>query len=135
MVTGHGNVEMAVDAMKAGAFDFLTKVPPDTKMAVVNIFLAAENIFKLVIGTNSDLTNSSFEKGFRPIVQRLYAGKDQTANRSASSLVSSAADWVDACHQYRHGQQDTNIVAPPMDLAIALVASGADHIRWMVSLA
>ena len=25
MVTGHGNVEMAVDAMKAGAFDFLTK--------------------------------------------------------------------------------------------------------------
>ena len=25
MLTGHGNVEMAVDAMKAGAFDFLTK--------------------------------------------------------------------------------------------------------------
>jgi two-component system, NtrC family, response regulator AtoC len=25
MVTGHGNVEMAVEAMKAGAFDFLTK--------------------------------------------------------------------------------------------------------------
>ncbi len=25
MMTGHGNVEMAVDAMKAGAFDFLTK--------------------------------------------------------------------------------------------------------------
>lgn len=117
------------------AFDFLTKVHPDTKMAVLNIFLAAENVFKLVIGTNSDLAKGSFEKEFRPIVGRLYAVKDQTANRSAGCLVSSASDWVNACHQYRHGQQETEIVAPPMDLAIALVTTGADHIRWMVSLA
>jgi DNA-binding NtrC family response regulator len=35
MVTGHGNVEMAVEAMKVGAFDFLTKPVPLAKLGLL----------------------------------------------------------------------------------------------------
>jgi DNA-binding NtrC family response regulator len=35
MMTGHGNVEMAVEAMKAGAFDFLTKPVALSKLRLV----------------------------------------------------------------------------------------------------
>ena len=34
LLTGHGSIDAAVQAMKAGAFDFLTK-PPDTERGVV----------------------------------------------------------------------------------------------------
>ena len=35
MITGHGNVEMAVEAMKRGAFDFLTKPVPLAKLGLL----------------------------------------------------------------------------------------------------
>jgi len=116
------------------SFDFLTNVHPDRKMAVVNIFLAAENVFMLIAGTGTPLTSASSEREIRPIIQRRYAGLDPTANQSANKVISSFADWVDACHPYRHGQMNPQIVAPPEALAIILVTQGADFIRWLVSL-
>jgi len=35
MITGHGSVELAVDAMKAGAYDFLTKPVPLSKLKLL----------------------------------------------------------------------------------------------------
>lgn len=35
MITGHGTVELAVDAMKAGAYDFLTKPVPLAKLRIL----------------------------------------------------------------------------------------------------
>ncbi len=41
MITGHGNIEMAVEATKKGAFDFVTK-PPDLNRLLITIRNAAE---------------------------------------------------------------------------------------------
>lgn len=129
-----GKFEAARSEVEA-ALDFLTQTRPDPKMAVVNVFMAAENVFKLVAGTETALTKSSITQDLRRLCQKRSADIDPVANRSINSLISSVGDWVDACHPYRHGQKDTGIVAPPIDLAIALVTTGIDHIRWMVSLA
>lgn len=116
------------------AFDCLTQVQPDTKLAVVNVFLAAENLFKIVTNSNKNLTNSEVEKTLRPVIQRSYATASSSAQQSSGQLASSFASWVDACHPYRHGQKDVAITAPPIEIAITLVTAGADFIRWLAGL-
>lgn len=116
------------------AFYFLTQIPPDNKMAVVNAFLAAENVFKIAIGDNKDLANNTVKSYLTTHVQKYYAGKDAATCQSTGRLVSSFASWADACHPYRHGQHDQNVVAPPDEVAISLVTTGADFIRWLVEL-
>ena len=49
MLTGHGNVETAVEAMKLGAYDFISKPPdlnrllPSVRHALENKYLRSEN--------------------------------------------------------------------------------------------
>lgn len=117
------------------AFDCLTDIHRNPKMAVGNIFMAAESVFKLVLGKAINLTSGTVGKELRLLVQRKITEFDQAASQSYNAVVSSFADWVDACHPYRHGQKDPNVVEPPMDLAIVLTTQGADLIRWLVSLA
>jgi hypothetical protein len=117
------------------AFNFLTQACPDTKLAVVNAFLAAENLFKLAIKGNNGLSRGESEKLLKPVVQRLYAGADSATQQASGNLVSSFGSWADACHPYRHGQQDPVVTAPPIEIGIALVTAGADYIRWLAELA
>ena len=42
MLTGHGNVETAVEAMKLGAYDFISK-PPDLNRLLTSVRHALEN--------------------------------------------------------------------------------------------
>tara|TARA_B100001996_G_C18631635_1_gene581999 strand:- start:498 stop:1493 length:996 start_codon:yes stop_codon:yes gene_type:complete len=42
MLTGHGNINTAVDAMKTGAFDFISK-PPDLNRLITSVRNAIEN--------------------------------------------------------------------------------------------
>lgn len=116
------------------AFNYLTAVHPNTKMAVVRIFMAAESVFKVVLSKSINLTSGTVGKEFRHLVHSKIAGCDQATSQSINALISSFAHWVDACHPYRHGQSDPNVIEPLMDLAIVLVTQGADLIRWLVSV-
>ncbi len=116
------------------AFGFLTQVKSDTKMAAVNVFLAAENVFKLVADTKSELDEGEVGRTLSPLVQRIYATKDDATKQASSRLVQSFAKWVNACHPYRHGQSEMELVAPPDEIAITLVTAGADFIRWLAEL-
>lgn len=116
------------------AFGYLTQVNPDTKMATVNTFLAAENVFKLVADTKADLDEGEVNKTLMPLVQKLYASCEDATKQSSSRLVSSFAKWVSACHPYRHGHNELEQVAPPTEIAITLVTTGTDFIRWLVEL-
>ena len=116
------------------AFGYLTQTHPDTKMAAVNTFLAAENVFKLVAETKANLDEGEVGKCLTPLVQKLYASGDDAVKQSSGRLVSSFAKWVSACHPYRHGHGELEHVAPPSEIAITLVTTGTDFIRWLVEL-
>ena len=101
---------------------------------MLNAFLAAESVFKITIAANQDLTSREAGKYLLPLVQKLYADRDDATKQASARLVNSFSSWADACHPYRHGQQDVSVIAPPSEIAITLVTAGVDFIRWLVQL-
>ena len=56
MLTGHGNISTAVEAMKAGAFDFISK-PPDLNRLLTSVRNALE--IKNLVTENIKLKNNN----------------------------------------------------------------------------
>ena len=111
----------------------LEQTPADTKGAIRDTFEAAETLTKLIIGSGKALT-ASFVKGeLEPRLQKLYS-VDPVATMVAARMAQSFADWVDAAHPYRHGQNSEEPVRPPEELAVLLVSQGASFVRWLVDL-
>ncbi|MCK1525619.1 hypothetical protein [Bradyrhizobium sp. 17] len=104
---------------------------PDGKEAIRGVFGAAESIFKLMFPKAVKLTSADIIKNLGSASQSLYAS-DAVAQRAASKMVGSFADWVDACHNYRHEHGVEEPSQPPLDLAIEIVSAGAGFVRWLV---
>ncbi|KJC52194.1 hypothetical protein [Bradyrhizobium sp. LTSP857] len=108
----------------------LSGATPDGKEAIRGVFGAAECIFKLMFPRTAKLISADVAKNLGAASQSLYAS-DPAAQRAASKMVASFADWVDACHNYRHEQGVEDPSQPPLDLAIELVSAGAGFVRWL----
>ena len=50
-------------------------------------------------------------------------------------MSNSLADWVDALHNYRHGQGVPEPVAPSEELAVYVLSSGAAFARQLADFA
>lgn len=109
----------------------LSGATPDGKEAIRGVFGAAEALYRLVFTKAPKLTSADAAKNLGVATQSLYAG-DAVAQRAASKIVSSFADWIDACHNYRHEQGTEDPSQPPLDLAIEMVSAGAGFVRWLV---
>lgn len=88
MITGHGTIESAVDATKAGAYDFLEKpLSIDKVMVTINNALN----FRKLEEENIYLRKKSIEKnsitGTSPTVQKLYGEVMNAAPSDASILI------------------------------------------------
>jgi hypothetical protein len=42
------------------------------------------------------------------------------------------ADWVDACHNYRHEDGIEEPSQPPIELAVELIGVGGSFLRWLI---
>jgi len=109
----------------------LAQAPPDGKAAIRAVFSAAENLFKLI--TSKDRLGAREAEDLRPIIDKLYAA-DATARNSASKMLASLKDWIDAAHFYRHEPGTEDVAQPPLALAVYLVGTGASHLRWLAEL-
>jgi len=69
----------------------------------------------------------------KEIALRTYEA-DQTAHKVVGHLFDGFAEWVDGMHNYRHGQDATEPVAPPLDLAVYIISSGTSFLRWLVEI-
>jgi hypothetical protein len=110
----------------------LSKADIDGKQGIRGLFYAAECVFKLMYD-RPRLAAGDVIKSLKPTVQGLYSA-DPTALKAANKSVEALADWVDACHNYRHEQGVEEPLQPPIDLAVQLISVGSGFLRWLISI-
>lgn len=114
------------------AFQELDSNPPHTKDAVRSIFESIEILVKLMVVTNN-LNKSVVQKALKEKVLEVYKD-DPTAKNSVEKMFDGFGFWVDAIHNYRHGQGVPEPVEPPMDFAVYVLSSGASFLRWLLEI-
>lgn len=112
----------------------MNKPTPDAIDATRALFAAAESVFKILTASNASLDAGEVKKTLGPFVDRCMSGRDTIAKGAAATLAVGFADWVNACHPYRHGHNQPDAPAPPLELAIAFMSIGAGYVRWLATL-
>lgn len=125
---------VAAGAALDNAVKELTRAEPQGKHAIRDAFEGLETLFKVVTGTNHDLTVANIGNDLMPIVSRKYDAADPIAQGAAEQSIASLKDWTNACHRYRHGHQVEEPVEPPLELAVLLVSNGLGFARWIADL-
>ena len=124
----------AAGASLDSAVKQLTKAQPERKHAIRDAFEGLETLFKVVTGTDHNLTVANLASDLMPIVSRYYHGADPIAQGAAEQSIASLKDWTNACHRYRHGHQVEEPVEPPLELAVLLVSNALGFARWIADL-
>ena len=90
MITAHGTIDIAVDAMRAGAFDFLVK-PFDSKRLAITVRNAMKQrqLVKLVSQYENSLPKANYQGfiGESLAMQTVYKTIDCVANSKASVFI------------------------------------------------
>ena len=126
MLTGHGNIETAVHAMKIGAYDFIPK-PPDLNRLLISIRNAIES--KHLIKENVRLKNKIAKKydiiGSAPKIKKVTELIDKVAPTQARILITGpngtgkelvAHQIHQKSDRYQHPLIDVNCAAIPSEL-------------------
>lgn len=122
----------AIRAAYDMTYKYLDSDPIDTKGAVRSIFESIEILVKQMVDTKN-LNKWIVEKILKEKCLGAY-GNDETAKKVISQMFDGFAQWVDAIHNYRHGQPDMEPVAPPLNVAIYIISSGTSFLRWLIEI-
>lgn len=114
------------------AYTYLDSSPPDTKASVRSLFESVEILTKLMVNT-SNLNQYAVKNMLKEKALTLYT-MDEVAAKVVSGMFDSLATWVHSIHDYRHGQGQEEPVAPPIQLAVYIISSGAAFLRWLVEI-
>lgn len=114
------------------AYQYFDNDPIDTKGAVRSIFESIEILVKQMVPTNN-LNKWIVENTLKEKCLEAYAN-DETARKVISQMFDGLAQWVDAIHNYRHGQADIEPVAPPVNVAVYIISSGTSFLRWLIEI-
>jgi len=127
----YGAVRAAYDA----AYNDFDEISPKSKEAIWNLFVAIEILFKLMMGDKKipRLTFKFVTEHLKPLVEKRYAD-NETALKVALKYLNSFCEWIDGAHNYRHGQKEEELNDPPLDIAVAMMASGTSSLRWLLEL-
>lgn len=114
------------------AYRYMDNNPPDTKAAVRSMFESLEILVKQMVETRN-LNKWIVENTLKEKCLKLYEN-DETALKTVSLLFDGFAKWVDALHNYRHGQKSDEPVAPSEGVTVYVLSSGSSFLRWLISL-
>jgi hypothetical protein len=122
----------ATKAAYEDAYRYMDSNPMDTKAAVRSMFESIEILVRQMVETNN-LNKWVVENSLKEKCLSLY-GEDETALKVTSGLFDGFASWVDALHNYRHGQASDEPVAPSEGVAIYVLSSGSAFLRWLAEI-
>lgn len=114
------------------AFRFLDNTPPDTKASTRSIFEACEILVKQLVDTRN-MNRWVIENPIKEMAINAIA-QDETEERVISGMFDGYADWVNAVHNYRHGQPDHEPVAPSEELTVYILSTGCAFLRLLLEL-
>ena len=114
------------------AYRHMDNDPMDTKAAVRSMFESIEILVKLLVPTER-LNRQVVDNALKAKLLLFYK-EDETASRVVVGLLDGLADWVNALHNYRHGQDSNEPVEPPEEVAIYVLSSGSSFLRWLVGI-
>jgi hypothetical protein len=116
------------------AYRHLDADPQDAKASVRSMFEAVEMLAKLIVPSAERLTRSLCVQKLKDAVLAV-SPQDQTQQESMAQSFASLGYWVEAAHEYRHGQRSEEAVAPSEDYAVLLVSTGTAHLRHLAGCA
>jgi hypothetical protein len=114
------------------AYRHMDNASPDTKAAVRSIFEALEILVKQMVETKN-LNKWVIENKLKEKCLSLFGG-DPVAKNVVGKLFESISQWVDALHDYRHGQAAEEPVAPNEQMTIHILSTGSSYIRWLAQM-
>lgn len=112
--------------------DALDQPSPDTLKAVRAIYDAQETLFKLMFPNASRLGPAEIKSHLMPRLPDIHP--NGAALEASKQLLNSWSDWVVALQQYRHADRTAEPSPPPTDLAVALISTGTDFLRWLLDI-
>lgn len=122
----------ATKAAYEDAYRHMDNNPMDTKAAVRSMFESIEILVRQMVETKN-LNKWVVENTLKEKCLSLYE-EDETALNVTSRLFDGFASWVDALHNYRHGQASEEPVAPSEGIAIYVLSSGSSFLRWLAEI-
>lgn len=136
LIVGLGDPSMSsIRGNVQAAYQELNSVNGNTRKAVEGFFHATESLFKQLFGEARvpDLKAAAALPLLKGEITTAYSD-DPIAKRASEKVVQGYMDWIDAAHFYRHGQKDENSQAPPRELAVELMSTGASFMRWLLAI-
>ena len=116
------------------AFGCMDSDSPDGNGAVRAIAAAVESCIKTIIPSPvARVGRPELDRHLLPMIQSIY-GQDEVAFNASNQMLNSLGKWINATHQYRHGQSGEVEVSVPMELSIQFLSSGAAYLRWLISV-
>ena len=110
----------------------LTGTHQDTKGAVTATFEACEILARHLVPDAKNLYNKLCKNQLLNMCLSPTAG--QTEIKVETGIFNAMGEWVDAVHNYRHGQTQPEPVAPNEVLAVQLVSMGCSFIRRLAQV-
>ncbi|SBO11731.1 hypothetical protein VME0621_03867 [Vibrio mediterranei] len=96
------------------------------------MFEAIEILTKQLVKTNN-LNKYILENDLKDLAIQTLA-PDDVQNKVISGMFDSVALWVNALHNYRHGQAEEDPVAPSEELAVYVLSSGSAFLRLLLEV-
>lgn len=113
------------------AIKYLVNIDPDYRSAVKYVFECAEVLFKKITSANR-LSRKFVNDNLHKLTG--IPKEDCEKDPVLKGRIGQFNEWIDALHDYRHGQTDVSLAHVSEGIAVFYLTTGTAYIRWLVEI-